>query len=281
MPERMTPTGQPQAGGAATDTHTARPSDGQRVLGLAGSPNFRDAGGYAAGKRGQMHWGRLYRSGHLACLTAEDRRRLASLGLDLVVDLRRPDERDLEPSALPEGIAFHGADITPGSQASAIYADSTQLGGGRAMFDFMCDINREFVRSQTETYREVFAVLLDSGAERVLVHCSAGKDRTGFAVAMLQRALGVAVSDIEADYMLSRRYFLPEEQLERLRAKYAVEHLSDEDLLPMMRVEPAYLQAALTAIDESWESHDAYLRHGLGLADAERRELRRRFVHDR
>ncbi|MEE4110285.1 MAG: tyrosine-protein phosphatase [Halieaceae bacterium] len=262
-------------------TYAAGPSPGQRVVGLAGSPNFRDAGGYAAGPDGRMHWGRLFRSGHLACLTEEDRERLAALGLDLVIDLRRADERDLEPSALPGGIAVHGAAITPGSQASAIYADSMQLGGAGAMFEFMCDINREFVRSQTETYREAFAALLDSGAERVLVHCSAGKDRTGFAIAMLQCALGVAVEDIRADYLLSRRYFLPEEQLDPLRAKYAVDHLSDEDLLPMMHADPAYLQAAFAAIDESWESRDAYLRHGLGLADAERRELRRRFVRGR
>jgi protein-tyrosine phosphatase len=57
-----------------------------------------------------------------------------------------------------------------------------------------------------------------------------------------------------------------------------VSHLSDDDLMPMLRVELAYLQAAFTAIDEAWGSRDAYLRRGLGLADAERRELRRRFV---
>lgn len=257
---------------------TAQPPEGGRALGLSGSPNFRDAGGYAAGADGQMQWGRIYRSGHLAYLTAGDRERLAALGLDLVIDLRRADERSLEPSELPEGVACHGAEITPGSQASALYSDAAQLGGSRAMFEFMCDINREFVRSQTETYREAFAALIDSGAERVLVHCSAGKDRTGFAVAMLQSGLGVSAADIEADYALSRRYFLPEEQLHRVRAKYAVDHLSDEELLPMLLAEPAYLQAAFAAIDEAWESRDAYLRRGLGLADAERRELRRRFL---
>jgi protein-tyrosine phosphatase len=255
-------------------------SPGRRALGLAGSPNFRDAGGYGAGVDGRMRWGRLFRSGHLAELTTADRERLAGLGLDLVIDLRRADERDLEPSSLPGGIALYGVDITPGSQASAIYADTTQLGGAEAMFEFMCEINREFVRSQTATFREVFAALLDSGAERVLVHCSAGKDRTGFAIAMLQCALGVAAADIEADYLLSRRYYLPEPQLDRVRARYAVDHLSDADLMPLLRTEPAYLRAAFAAIDEAWDSRDAYLRRGLGLADAERRELRRRFVLD-
>lgn len=248
-----------------------------RTLGLSGAPNFRDAGGYAV-DGGRLAWGRLYRSGHLAGLTSADEAVLADLGLDLVIDLRRADERDLEPSKLPAGIAVFGAPITPGSQSSAIYGDATQLGGAQAMFDFMCEINREFVASQSAHFAAAFARLLASEARRVLWHCSAGKDRTGFALAMLQLALGVALDNIEADYLLSRRYYLPQDHLDRVRAKYPVDHLSDDELLPMMRTERAYLHAALAAIDGAWASRDAYLREALGFGAAERRELRRRFV---
>jgi protein-tyrosine phosphatase len=250
----------------------------ERALGLAGSPNFRDAGGYRSAHGGALHWRRLFRSGHLAYLTAEDEARLGELGLELVIDLRRDDERELEPSRLPAGASLVGAKITPGSQASAIYADATQLGGAAAMYDFMCEINREFVLSQSDAFAEVFAQLLDSGAERVLFHCSAGKDRTGFAIAMLQLALGVSPDDVAADYSLSSRYYLPEEQLPRVRVKYAVDHLSDEDLMPMMRSDPAYLQAALAAIESEWMDLEVYLREGLRLDEPERRELRRRFL---
>ena len=106
-----------------------------RTLGLSGAPNFRDAGGYAV-DGGRLAWGRLYRSGHLAGLTSADEAVLADLGLDLVIDLRRADERDLEPSKLPAGIAVFGAPITPGSQSSAIYGDATQLGGAQAKRPF-------------------------------------------------------------------------------------------------------------------------------------------------
>lgn len=252
-------------------------ADRERTLGFAGSPNFRDAGGYAV-DGGTLHWGRLFRSGHLAALSSEEQERLRALELALVVDLRRADERDWEPSRLPPGTAVHGADITPGSHTSAIYADSTQLGGAEAMHRFMCDINREFVRSQTGVYREVFAALLDSGADRVLFHCAAGKDRTGFAIAMLQAALGVSTDDIEADYLLSGQYFLVEEQIDRIRAKYAVNHLGDADLAPMMHTDLAYLRSALDEISVGWGDTDVYLEEGLGLGLAERRELRRRFV---
>ncbi|WP_439102109.1 tyrosine-protein phosphatase [Congregibacter sp.] len=257
--------------------NSAAEEDARRHLGLEGSPNFRDAGGYYCSD-GIMAWGRVFRSGHLAYLTDSDRERIAALNLDMVVDLRRADERELEPSWLPESVAMVGADITPGSQGSAIYADSTQLGGAQAMFDFMCEINREFVVSQTDTYKEVFARLLAGNAERVLFHCSAGKDRTGFAVAVLQMALGVAPQDIEGDYLLSRLYYLPEEQTPRVRKKYPVAHLSDTDLRPMMEAQLEYLHSALQAMSQVYGDSETYLREGLGLADQERRELRRRFV---
>ncbi|WOJ97918.1 tyrosine-protein phosphatase [Congregibacter brevis] len=251
--------------------------DARRHTGLQGSPNFRDAGGYRCDE-GTVAWGRVFRSGHLATLTEADRERLTDLDLAMVVDLRRADERQMEPSWLPEGVVVIGADITPGSQDSVIYADSTQLGGAQAMFDFMCDINREFVDSQTDTYKDVFSQVLGADVERVLFHCSAGKDRTGFAIAVLQMALGVSLADIETDYLLSRRYYLPEAQTPRVRSKYPVDHLSDAELRPMMQAELDYLHSALAAMKHSYGSSEAYLEDGLGLGEQERRELRRRFV---
>jgi protein-tyrosine phosphatase len=250
-----------------------------RHVGLRGSPNFRDAGEYRC-KDGRLERGKLFRSGHLADLDADDRHRLEALGLEMIVDLRRADERKLEPSWLPGSAVVVTADITPGSQSSAIYADSTQLGGAQAMYEFMCDINREFVASQSDSYREVFEQLLASDAQRVLFHCSAGKDRTGFAIAMLQLALGVSVNDVEADYLLSRRYYLPAEHMPRVRTKYPVAHLSDEDLLPMLCAEIDYLRSALAAAQSQYGGVESYLTEGLGLGEQERRELRRRFVRE-
>lgn len=251
--------------------------DAKRHLGLSGSPNFRDAGGYVC-DGGVMAWGRVFRSGHLAALSESDQERLATLKLNMVVDLRRTDEREMEPSWLPDAVTVVSANITPGSQSSAIYANPSALDGAKHMYDFMCDINREFVESQTDVFKDVFAQLLSSDAQRVLFHCSAGKDRTGFAVAVLQLALGVARSNIEQDYLLSRHYYLPEAQIARVRQKYPVAHLSDADLRPMMQTELDYLHAGLSAMARSHGDADRYLTEGLGLGEQERRELRRRFV---
>ena len=162
-----------------------------------------------------------------------------------------------------------------------MYANSRAIDSGEAMFTFMCEINRQFVVSQTQAYRDVFAVILDSGAERLLFHCSAGKDRTGFAVAMLHLALGVHPAKLREDYLLSRRYYDPAVELPKARRKYPVEHLADEQLLPMLRVDNAYLDSALSAIEEHYGDAESYLAQGLGLDAQARRELRRRFVEER
>mgnify|MGYP006271498037 CR=1 FL=1 len=253
------------------------PADPPRSVGLAGSPNFRDAGGYRSADGGQLRWRRLFRSGHLAALEDADHEPLAQLDLQLVVDLRRDDERAHEPSALPDGTPVMAAPINPGSQANALLGEGGSIDSGEAMFDFMCAINRQFVETQSDAFAAVFAELLDSGAERLLVHCSAGKDRTGFLVAMLQVALGVPRRDVYADYLLSGRHYLPERELPRARRKYRVSHLADAQLLPLLRVDTAYLRAAFDAIDDGYGGCDAYLERGLGLDAAARRELRRRF----
>jgi len=251
--------------------------DPPRSVGLAGSPNFRDAGGYHSACGARLRWRCLFRSGHLAALEDADHGRLAALDLQLVVDLRRDDEREQEPSALPDGTPVITTAINPGSQANALFGEGGSISDGDAMFAFMCAINRQFVATQSDAFAGVFAALLDSGAERVLFHCSAGKDRTGFVVAMLQAALGVPLDDIYADYLLSGTHYLPERELARARRKYRVEHLADAHLLPMLRVEKAYLDAAFEAIRDGYGDCERYLERGLGLDDAARRELRRRF----
>jgi protein-tyrosine phosphatase len=250
----------------------------ERALGLAGSPNFRDAGGYATSAGAALRWRRLFRSGHLAHLDEREQQTVAGLGLDLVIDLRRDDEREREPSRLPDGVPVLAAAIKPGSQSSALIDNSAAITDRAAMFAWMCDINRQFVAAQSDAYAAIFAALLEGGVERVLFHCSAGKDRTGFAVAMLHLALGVPLELVREDYLLSRDYYDAMAELPRARRKYRVEHLSDEALLPMLRVDLAYLDAALQAIADSYGDIDAYLTRGLGLDAAARRELGRRFL---
>lgn len=272
------------AGLCALTRHRFRVSDhsgnctvvATRGMGFEGAGNFRDFGGYRTRAGGAVGWGHFYRSGNLSGLSPADVDYLERLGIDLVCDFRREDEQARDPSRLPSSVRqprVLSLPITPGSQASALYGDASALDGRAAMFQFMVDINREFVHSQSERFAQMFAAILEERPRSLVVHCAAGKDRTGFGVAMILAALGVSEALILRDYLLTRQYFDPWRELPRVRAKYRVDHLDDDALLPMLGVDEAYLKAAFAAINEAHGNVDAYLEKCLGVGDAERRAL--------
>ncbi|QIB65224.1 tyrosine-protein phosphatase [Kineobactrum salinum] len=251
----------------------------ERKLGMQGTPNFRDFGGYPGADGRRVRWGYLYRSGHLSRLTNRDLDLLQSLELDLVCDFRRDDERLASPNRLPPSRPPRvvSLPITPGSNAAVFAHGELDLGGRQPMFDFMVDINRDFVEAQAATYARMFREILAQPDSRFLIHCAAGKDRTGFAAALILLVLGVPVERVMHDYMLTRRYYDPALEIERLRRKYGFEDVPAEAVLPMLEVHEAYLARAFDAIAEYGEV-TAWLEDVLGVGPAEREELRRRYL---
>jgi len=247
-----------------------------RGMGLQGAGNFRDFGGYPTQSGGTVGWGHLYRSGNLSALSPTDIDIMARLDIDLVCDFRREDEQRRDPSRLPlsdREPRLPSLPITPGSQASALYGETSSLDGRDAMFAFMVNINREFVRAQSDRFGQMFAAILEQRPRGLILHCAAGKDRTGFGAALLLSALGVSREHVLHDYLLTRHYFDPWQEIPRLRAKYSVDHLDDDALLPMLGVDEAYLGAAYAAIAEGYGSMDTYLKQCLGVGDSERKAL--------
>lgn len=246
-----------------------------RGMGFEGAGNFRDFGGYPTRSGRAVGWAHFYRSGNLSRLSAADVDYLARLDIDLVCDFRREDEQAKDPSRLPSSVRPRvlSLPITPGSQAGALYRDASSLDGRDAMFAFMVDINREFVESQSERFAQMFAAILEERPRSLILHCAAGKDRTGFGAALILSALGVDDALILRDYLLTRQYFDPWQELPQVRAKYRFDHLDDDALLPMLGVDEAYLNAAFAAIDDGYGSVDAFLQKSLGVGNAERRAL--------
>ena len=134
------------------------------------------------------------------------------------------------------------------------------------------------MEQQTETYGRMFRELLDIEDARILVHCAAGKDRTGFAAAIILLALGVSQEQVMQDYMLTRRYFHPQKEVDRLRQKYQMEQMDAASVLPMLEVHEDYLSRALEVIERNYPNVEAYLEDalGVGLEDIER--LRERYL---
>jgi protein-tyrosine phosphatase len=124
----------------------------------------------------------------------------------------------------------------------------------------------------------MFSEILAAPDARFLVHCAAGKDRTGFAAAIILLALGVPREVVMRDYLLTARYFQPERELDRLRQKYQLEHMVAEAILPMLEVHEDYLGIALQHIDENYGSVEEYLEQALGVGPAELAELRGRYL---
>ena len=252
----------------------------ERRLGMVGAPNFRDFGGYRSADGKQVRWGYLFRSGQLSSLSDADVALLASLDLDLVFDFRRLEEQEADASRLPRQSTPRvvSLPIIPGSNSRFFERAGEQSNQPDAMFNFMLEINRDFAGPQAVTYSRMFREILAAPDARFLVHCAAGKDRTGFAAAIILLALGVSRDLVMRDYLLTARYYLPERELDRLRRKYQLEHMVAESILPMLEVHEDYLANALHHIDENYRSVEDYLEQALGVGPAELAELRARYL---
>ncbi len=265
------------------DQHGTEVLAAERRLGMQGTPNFRDFGGYPAAGGSRVKWGYLFRSGQLSNLSDQDVELLASLEIDLVCDFRRLEEQEGDPSRLPPDRPPRIASlpIIPGSNARFFEeADGGMDAGPQAMFDFMLEINRDFVEDQADTYARMFREILDLEDARFLVHCAAGKDRTGFAAAIIQLALGVSREWVMRDYMLTRQFFQPHREVDRLKRKYDMAQMATEAILPMLEVHEDYLERALGVIARDFPSVEAYLAEVLGVGPAELAELRARYLEE-
>jgi protein-tyrosine phosphatase len=262
------------------DQHGTEVLATERKFGMQGTPNFRDFGGYRTVDGRQVKWGFLFRSGQLSNLSAQDIDLLDSLDLDLVCDFRRVEEQQSDPSRLPQRRPPRIASlpIIPGSNSRFFEEPDNQVVGREAMFDFMVEINRDFAEDQTATYARMFREILDVDDARFLVHCAAGKDRTGFAAALILLALGVPRAVVMQDYMLTSRFFDPLREIDRLKKKYAMEHMDTASIMPMLEVHEVYLARALDTIDQNYESVEAYLSEALGVGRDELAELKQRYL---
>src|SRR5256885_10023254 len=242
-----------------------------RHLNLAGASNFRDLGGYR-GKDGRtVRWRQIFRSNHLGHLTESDVEVLRSLGLKSAFDFRGTEERVSALCGLSE-IAVHSLPIEPTVVAAlrARGANGVTLSSADAL-EVMRDSYRNYVRHNTTSFRTLFGHLLEDRAPLV-IHCTAGKDRTGFACALILHTLGVSEDIISEDYLLTNRFY-------RRDPNHSAD-LPDEVKQVLGSVQASFLAAAFEAIDADYGDLETYLRDGLGLGKAERAHLEARYLQD-
>ena len=246
-----------------------------------GTPNFRDLGGYKTREGRTVRWGRVFRSGTLANLTAEDHQRMRDLNISLICDLRTDEETTLHPSALPPGHAIRIVEL--GISGKLQEEDDINAPTFAEKPDMMPDeiierikrAYRVFVSEYSHRYRQLFEHLLAGENYPVLIHCMAGKDRTGVACALTLHALGVPDETIMEDYTLTNRFMnaaYREHRLAQLMPPGAKVNRESVDALFDARAN--YIGAAFDVVKDEYGSIDRYLERGLGVGEAERAKLR-------
>ena len=177
-----------------------------RVWPLQGASNFRDLGGYPGHDGRPVRWRRLFRSDHLGGLTEADKAQLVALGLARSFDFRGEAERAAVGYQLP-GLTQHSLAIEPTVvQRMQDLVDAGQSLTPAHASELMAELYRALVNDQSHRFAELFEHLLTADAP-VVFHCTAGKDRTGFAAALVLLALGVPRDVVQQDYLLTNRVF--------------------------------------------------------------------------
>lgn len=244
----------------------------QRRLDLDGPSNFRDLGGLPVTGGRSTRFGLVYRADRLCTLTDADLRRLEEADIRHVFDLRSQTEADDFPDRLPAGASYTRLSMTSDQtfQARTIYeriVDGEIKSYGEAdMVTGYLRMLQNFGPSLAHIVRQV------GQGEPTVIHCTAGKDRTGVASMLLLDLAGVAAEHIVADYALSseRRPSLQKDQTE---ARSLIPMLEDYGLdpaefAPLWEARPAVMSATLEGLHDRWGGAAAYLA-AAGMEDSE------------
>ena len=241
-------------------------SDFPYVVPLEGGSNFRDFGGYRTAGGATVRRGLVFRSAHLGGLTDADRSAIDKLGVKTIVDLRGVNEAAETPHLI-EGLACKvvGAHIEPqlGEHLRAGVENGTLT--PFVVMELLTDHYRDYPRRCAPGFRTLFATLSDGQHRPLVFHCTAGKDRTGFASALLLTLLGVPWEQVLEDYLRTNELWTghigryPELDLDTRAA--------------IIEARQPYLEAAFEALRADYGNPEAFAERALGLDAAARRRL--------
>jgi protein-tyrosine phosphatase len=236
------------------------------VVPLQGGSNFRDLGGHRTADGRTVRRGAVFRSAHLGGLTDADRRQLSRIGVRTIVDLRGVNEAAETPHLI-DGLDCRviGAHIEP--QLGEKIRDAVDKGTATPflVMGFLTDHYRDYPRRCTPGFRTLFATLSDGQHRPLVFHCTAGKDRTGFASALLLTLLGVPWEQVLEDYLRTNELWtghvgrFPELDLDTRAA--------------IIEARQPYLEAAFEVVRADFGSPEAFAERALGLDAAARRRL--------
>ena len=238
---------------------------------LQGASNFRDIGGYRNTDGRRVRRGQVFRSDHLAGLTKDDLTQLERLRIGHSLDFRGVAEYTATPYAIA-GVERVALTIEPTviARMQALVAQGV-VPTTEETVELMRETYRDFVNHNAATFGRFLKHVLEQPTPQVF-HCTAGKDRTGFAAALLLSALGVDRATIEHDYLLTNQLYKRDVRLEGQGHAHVMKVL--------WQVQPEFLQAAFEAVDAQHGGVTDYLHGAIGLKPQELTELRSLLLED-
>ena len=243
----------------------------ERHHAFEGCFNFRDIGGYRTRDGGVVRWHRYYRGGRQDRMTSADLSRLASLGIKTQIDLRRPDEAaEQGRGPLPElGAKYENLAVIPegGSDKLSKLVGDTAISGKRYL---------GYLEFGPEVWIKMFRLFANADDHPMLIHCTAGKDRTGVSTAFLLSVLGVERDIIEADYLLTN--IDVERQVDFLESTVGLPDGVDRELMMHHAGVPeTAMHDFLNGLEETYGGVLRYLT-SIGIDEATMNAVRRNFL---
>jgi len=259
----------------------------RHLITLEGGRNFRDMGGINTVSGMSIKPGLLFRAGVLHHLTEADYRLIDTMNIQTVVDFRDMEERRNEPTAwLASDVTVLQWDYSL-SFGDGIEMDNfaSSLTDGARAEAIMVSLYRNMVEQQKPHFQGLFQSLLPASGP-VLFHCTAGKDRTGIAAALIQTALGVERETVIRDYTLSETILTMPELQQAAGNMTAQDNenysmlasLPEEAVAALMGTRRAYLEAAFDEMTQEYGSVEAYIRDGLNVSEQDIQSLRATYL---
>ncbi|MCR9277053.1 MAG: tyrosine-protein phosphatase [Pseudomonadaceae bacterium] len=242
-----------------------------RHIPFQGCFNFRDIGGYPAMDGTSVRWGRYFRAGRQDRMTDADLEQLKRLGVKTQIDLRKPDEAaEQSRGPLPDlGAQYHNIPVIPegGSDQLSKLVGDTGISGKRYL---------GYLEFGPETWHRIFDIFASADDHPIVLHCTAGKDRTGVSTAFLLATLGVDRSWIEADYILTNRD-VPR-QVDFVEEHVGLPDGMDRDALSIAAGVPENAMADfLDGLEARWGGTMEYLRE-IGIKEETFERVRHAFL---
>ena len=236
-----------------------------RLISIEGTLNFRDLGGYEAVDGRVVAPGLVYRSDDFSKLTPQAVTYIESLGVTAVYDFRSDRELAINPNVLPHGVVQHRVPIlSDGAQQTSLIELITSGVITKMGIEEMAELYREMLETASSQFGEVIAGIASSKGP-VVFHCTAGKDRTGVAAALLLSTLGVDREQIVADYQLTDVYRTPH-RIPVITEQFLAAGVDPEPFLALFSAPPAAIEAALDHLDANYGGAEAYLTGRAGVS---------------